>query len=171
MVRGSAVARRIRRALVVCALVAGVAAMHHVGTATPDVATAPPTAVAAAAVHSLVDAGGLSTGAVTDHHAGAEPARATGPAAAAPAATTAGHPADHAATHGPTGAGHDLLHLCLAVVVSAALALLGWLLVRHGVLRWVVRRWSGALPGRALLRPPRAVLGRSLLLSVCVMRT
>jgi hypothetical protein len=160
----SAMTRRIRRALVVCALVAGVAAMHHVGTATPDAEVAAPTAVAGAAVHSLADVAAAPSGAAAHYHPAAE--RAAGAAVAAGPTTTG-----HVPGHGATGPGYDLLHLCLAVAVSAVLALLGLLLVRHGTLRWIVGRWTSALLRRPLFRPPRAVPGRALLLSVCVMRT
>jgi hypothetical protein len=65
------------------------------------------------------------------------------------------------------GGEHDLLHLCLAVLIAAGgLLLLAWLLTavdRPGHLRpaWLV---THPLP------PPRPA-GRSLLTSLCVMRT
>lgn len=164
MLSSSATTRRIRRALVVCALVAGVAAMHHVGTATPDSEVAPPTAVAGAAAHSLVDLAAAPSGPAGHHHPAVE--HADGSASAAAPSTTG-----HVPGHGATGPGYDLLHLCLAVAVSAVLALLGWLLVRGGTLRWVVGRWTSASLRRPLVRPPWVVPGRALLLSVCVLRT
>jgi hypothetical protein len=164
MLRGSAATRRLRRLFVVSALTAGVAVMHHVGTASPDADTAPPTAVVTAASHILADSGGGSTSAAAD---GPAHSRSTGPAAAAAAPVPAGHAADH----GTAGWAHDLLHLCLAVVVSAALALLGRLLVQRGALLWIVARWTGVPCRPSMVRPPQVRPGRALLLSVCVMRT
>ena len=79
------------------------------------------------------------------------------------AATTRAQPADC-----DTGMGHDLLHLCLAVLGAAAgLLLLAWLLLAictdapmAGLLLWV----------RRVRRPPGPA-GRSLLTSLCVLRT
>lgn len=166
----SATGRRIRRALVVCALIAGIAVMHHVGKAIPGLEAAPATAVAAAVGHILVDPAVASTGG-GHNHPGAESAQTGGAAAIAASAPPAGQGAGHDAGHGTTGASHDLLHLCLAVVVSAALALLGWWLARRAAPRRIVGRWNGVRRWPPLVRPPRVLTGRLVLLSVCVMRT
>jgi hypothetical protein len=71
---------------------------------------------------------------------------------------------------GDSGMGHDMLHLCLAVLWAAGgLLLLAWLLVAVGtgaatpaatLLLWARRVW----------RPP-GTTGRPLLTSLCVLRT
>ncbi|HEX8869550.1 MAG TPA: hypothetical protein VF821_28065 [Lentzea sp.] len=61
---------------------------------------------------------------------------------------------------------HDLLHLCLAVLVAATVALTAWFLVRTALPQ------LAALPSETPLstpqRPPPG--GRSLLTSLCVLR-
>ncbi|MEU0880934.1 hypothetical protein ABZ345_20200 [Lentzea sp. NPDC005914] len=61
---------------------------------------------------------------------------------------------------------HNLLHMCLAVLVAAAVALTAWFLVRTALPR------LAALPSEVPLstpqRPPPG--GRSLLTSLCVLR-
>lgn len=64
-----------------------------------------------------------------------------------------------------TGMGHDLLHLCLAVLGAAAVFLLAtWLLATMGATRADPGGQRPPFP-----RAPRAA-GRSLLASVCVLR-
>jgi hypothetical protein len=67
-----------------------------------------------------------------------------------------------------SGTGHELMHLCLAVLSAAGGLLLAWLVVMVGAR-------DHAAPGR--VRPPvwhawrlPATVGRSLLASVCVLR-
>jgi hypothetical protein len=68
-----------------------------------------------------------------------------------------------------TGMGHDLLHMCLAVLwATGGFLFLAWLLIAVGAaaaLAAGLRPWS-----RRVWRPPRAA-GRSLLALVCVLRT
>jgi hypothetical protein len=97
-------------------------------------------------------------------HAAAMPApEATSPVVAA---TPRARPAGDSGT----GMGHDLLHMCLAVLYAAGgFLFLTWLLIAVGAgasaLAAGRRPWS-----RRVWRPPRAA-GRSLLTLVCVMRT
>jgi hypothetical protein len=69
-----------------------------------------------------------------------------------------------------TGTGHDLLHMCLAVLwATGGFLFLAWLLIAVGAGASAptagLRPWS-----RRVWRPPRAA-GRSLLTLVCVLRT
>jgi thiol-disulfide isomerase/thioredoxin len=97
-------------------------------------------------------------------HAGAMPeAEATSPVVVA---TPQARPAGGSGT----GVGHDLLHMCLAVLYAAGgFLFLAWLLasVTGGApaLKAGLRPWS-----RRFWRPPRPA-GRSLLTFVCVLRT
>lgn len=143
------------RTLPVFALVAGIAVMHQAGAAAADVPALPGApGTTEAAPHAAAEAAGLdSHGSAHGHSAG-----------------PAGYSAAHQDAAGG-GAAHDVLHLCLAVVLSAALALLGWLLVRHGVLWLIPRLWAAASRRPPVGRPPRAVPGSVLLISLCVMRT
>ncbi|MFJ8961786.1 hypothetical protein ACIRG5_20600 [Lentzea sp. NPDC102401] len=61
---------------------------------------------------------------------------------------------------------HDLLHLCLAVLVAAAVVLLGWFLVRTALPR------LAALPAEPPLSTPQHPPpgGRQLLTTLCVLR-
>lgn len=67
-------------------------------------------------------------------------------------------------------ADHSLLHLCLAVIIAAAMLLVGWLLL-------IRRPWISALQSTAFrarrmpARPPPRPHGSALLVSLCVMRT
>jgi hypothetical protein len=61
---------------------------------------------------------------------------------------------------------HDLLHLCLAVLAAAAVALTAWFLVRTALPR--LAALPSELPLSTPLRPPPG--GRSLLTSLCVLR-
>lgn len=61
---------------------------------------------------------------------------------------------------------HDLLHLCLAVLVAAAVVLLGWFLVRTALPLLAVTRSEAPLSTPQ--RPPPG--GRRLLTTLCVLR-
>jgi hypothetical protein len=61
---------------------------------------------------------------------------------------------------------HDLLHLCLAVLVAAVVVLLGWFLVRTALPRLAAP--PAATPLSTPQRPPPG--GRQLLTTLCVMR-
>ncbi|WP_434445113.1 hypothetical protein [Lentzea sp. E54] len=61
---------------------------------------------------------------------------------------------------------HDLLHLCLAVLVATALVLLGWFLVRTAPTRLAAHRTE--TPPSTPPRPPPG--GRQLLTTLCVLR-
>lgn len=134
--------RAVLRLLAVGALVGVVVFMHHAMTVSP----AEPSAIAAA----------------HDHREGS-PAHLEG----APA-----NPADEsvATENGADSHAEDLLHLCLAILASAAIMLLGWLLGSRVPLAWFTpaklqERWV------CILRPPRRPSGTALLLSLCMMRT
>jgi hypothetical protein len=71
--------------------------------------------------------------------------------------------------HG-TGTGHDLLHLCLVVLGAAGgVLLLAWLLTAVGA-GWSAPSAKLLPPPWRTWRPPRTA-GRSLLASICVLRT
>ncbi|MFD8495791.1 hypothetical protein [Amycolatopsis sp. NPDC059657] len=77
---------------------------------------------------------------------------------------------DAAANHsGSSGHGHDLLHLCLAVLVTLAGLVLGWLLMRRARTA-IGRRAPNSAVASAGRGPPRAWLVRDLLSSLCVLR-
>ena len=61
---------------------------------------------------------------------------------------------------------HDLLHLCLAVLVAAAVVLLGWFLVRTALPRLAAP--PAETPLSTPQRPPPG--GRQLLTTLCVLR-
>ncbi|MFJ5985629.1 hypothetical protein [Lentzea sp. NPDC092896] len=61
---------------------------------------------------------------------------------------------------------HDLTHLCLAVLVAAAVVLLGWFLVRTALPR--LAEPVGETPASTPQRPPPG--GRQLLTTLCVLR-
>ncbi|MDX3660468.1 hypothetical protein PV646_24465 [Streptomyces sp. ID05-26A] len=61
---------------------------------------------------------------------------------------------------------HDLTHLCLAVLVSAAVVLLGWFLARTALPR--PPEPTGETPPSTPPRPPPG--GRQLLTTLCVLR-
>jgi hypothetical protein len=69
----------------------------------------------------------------------------------------------------PSGYGHDMLHLCLAVLVAAAVLTLAWLLWRHGhtVRRHRKPRTSVPEAGRG---PPWLWRTSDLLSCLCVLR-
>lgn len=125
-------------------------------------------------VMRMLAACALLAGVVAMHHvATASPGEAAAVAAvedAGPAA--AHHGAGHSDPFGVGGAGHadDLLHLCVAVAVSAVLVALGWLPARRRVLYRVgwPRSWVHRQPRP---RSPRVLSGAALLTSLCVMRT
>jgi hypothetical protein len=76
--------------------------------------------------------------------------------------------ADHAVSHHQDEPHeHDLLHLCLAVLAAVAVALTTWFLVQTALPR------LAAPPGRSPASPPQRPPpgGRSLLTSLCVLRT
>ena len=62
---------------------------------------------------------------------------------------------------------HDLLHLCLAVLIAAAVVLLGWFLVGTTLPQLAAAR-SEAPPSTPQRPPPG---GRQLLTTLCVLRT
>ena len=62
---------------------------------------------------------------------------------------------------------HDLLHLCLAVLVAAAVVLLGWFLV--GTTFPLLATARSEAPLSTPQRPPPG--GRQLLTALCVLRT
>jgi hypothetical protein len=132
--------RAVLRLLAVGALVGGVVFMHHAMTASP----AEPSAVAAA----------------QDDLKG-------------PPAHLEGAPADPdesvATDHGPDSHSQNLLHLCLAILASAAIMLLGWLLRTRIPLGWFCLPRLQERSAR-ILRPPRRPTGSALLLSLCVTR-
>ncbi|GGM72006.1 hypothetical protein GCM10011609_04720 [Lentzea pudingi] len=61
---------------------------------------------------------------------------------------------------------HDLTHLCLAVLVAAAVVLLGWFLVRTALPR--LAEPADETPPSTPQRPPPG--GRQLLTTLCVLR-
>ncbi|MEU3641972.1 hypothetical protein AB0E59_01230 [Lentzea sp. NPDC034063] len=61
---------------------------------------------------------------------------------------------------------HDLTHLCLAVLVAAAVVLLGWFLVQTALPR--LAEPVGETPPSTPQRPPPG--GRQLLTTLCVLR-
>lgn len=61
---------------------------------------------------------------------------------------------------------HDLLHLCLAVLVAVAVAVTAWLLVRTALPRLTAH--PSETPLSTPQRPPPG--GRSLLTTLCVLR-
>lgn len=76
------------------------------------------------------------------------------------------HPSEEPA---PSSPGHDMLHLCVAVLCAvASLLLLAWLLVRSTPRKTARTPGASAWP-RAPGHPP-PVGGRALLSSVCVLR-
>jgi hypothetical protein len=94
----------------------------------------------------------------------------TVPAPAAMSAAIGAAPEARPAGDSGTGTGHDLLHLCVAVLgATGGFLLLAWLLIAVGAgapsLTAGLRPWS-----RRVWRPPDTA-GRSLLTFVCVLRT
>lgn len=92
------------------------------------------------------------------------------PAAEATSPIIAATPEVRPAGDSGTGMGHDLLHMCLAVLYAAGgFLFLAWLLASvtggKATLATGFRPWS-----RHVWRPPRPA-GRSLLTFVCVLRT
>ncbi|GHH33973.1 hypothetical protein [Lentzea cavernae] len=75
----------------------------------------------------------------------------------------AGHAVSH---HQEQPHDHDLLHLCLAVLVAAAVALVGWFLVRTALP--LLPAAQTRTPLSAPQRPPPG--GRRLLTTLCVLR-
>jgi hypothetical protein len=144
-------ARWAVRALVVLALVAGIVMMHHVVSANESAAATAGSADQSAAV-------------AVDHHA-----FTTESVGGTIAGHSNGAAASDASAAGQPSGGHDLLHWCAAVAFSAALLLFGLVLIRFGVPRWfILPRWRETWPRRVW--PPSLAAGRSLLMSVCVMR-
>jgi hypothetical protein len=87
--------------------------------------------------------------------------------------TTATTPAELPEIHSPagpaSGAGHDLMHLCLAIMGAAGgFVLLAWLLMATGGAGLAPFGGPRVVAAR-LWRPPRRA-GRSLLTSVCLLR-
>ncbi|MGW6442097.1 hypothetical protein [Lentzea sp. NPDC055074] len=78
----------------------------------------------------------------------------------------AGHTMSHQQEQQEQPHEHDLLHLCLAVLVAAAVVLLGWFLVRTALPR--LEALPGDEPPSAPARPPPG--GRTLLTTLCVLR-
>jgi hypothetical protein len=68
-----------------------------------------------------------------------------------------------------TGMGHDLLHMCLAVLAAGGFLFLAWLLAAVTGGAPALATWRRPWP-RRVWRPPRPT-GRSLLTFVCVLRT
>lgn len=86
------------------------------------------------------------------------------------AAGAAGHgSAAGLATDDSVGIAHSMLHLCIAIFASAALAMIGWLLVRPATRWWTL--WSPAvnLPWPPTAKSPR-ISGNALVTSLCVIR-
>jgi hypothetical protein len=134
--------RAVLRLLAVGALVGGVVFMHHAMTVSP------------------AESSGIA--ATQDHREGARAHLELAPTS----------PVDEsiATDHGADSHAQDLLHLCLAVLASAAIMLVGWLLGSRVQLAWfspakLKEHWV------PILRPPRSPSGTALLLSLCVMRT
>lgn len=134
------VTQGVLRLVVVCALLGGVILMHHVA--------------GDAAGHGV----GGSPHVAADHTVIADHTVAADHAGAGSAGLHPGHLA------------HAVLHLCVAVLVSVAVAVLGWLLVRLGVHWWTSLLRLAGLRWPQLVRPPRPS-GAVLLISLCVMRT
>ncbi len=150
MVIGRAVALRIAA---VVALALGLVVMHHI--ATPDDHNASPhhssnltTSDTAAAVHDGAHDDDLHPSAA--HHGDSHALQAE---------------------NDGTATGHELLHLCLFIVTTAALGMTGLVLAawlrqprpwsqEHARANWI-------LPAR----PPPRLRGSTLLVSLCVMRT
>jgi len=132
--------RRIRHGLLLCALALAVLGMHHLALG-PQPAGCHQPAPLSMTSHD----GGSNAGVLVD----------------APSARPSGGPAtDH---------GHDLLHMCLAVLNAAAwLLLLAVLWTAAGTIGQVAARpRSFVRRASRQLRPA----GRPLLLSICVSRT
>ncbi|RIQ23211.1 hypothetical protein DY240_12825 [Jiangella rhizosphaerae] len=111
----------------------------------------------------------LLLGIVLMHHvAGAGHADGHSPAHE-PAA--AAHAEGHDGEPSPSPSGHELVHLCLAVLTAAVLVLAGRVLLRR--LPPLARRARDAVvtwPARRV-RPPPRLYGSALLTSLCVLRT
>jgi hypothetical protein len=125
-----------------CALVFGLVGMHHLpGGAGQAMAEAPGATVMAAA------------------HAVAQ----------APCCTAPGPAAALLSPAHDSGGGHDMLHLCLAILLAAAALVLASILRRRSHLRFSAARAcpAGAAAGRG---PPRFRRCSDLLSSLCVLR-
>ncbi|WP_166355298.1 hypothetical protein [Phytoactinopolyspora limicola] len=142
------------RVFVLGLLMLGIVAMHHLGGPASSDSAEASTSTVAAANHSLAHAGhAAGQHSAPTHQVDIEGSDAAG-------ASHSG--ADHDASH-------HLLHLCLAVLTAAVLAVGLWLLVAR------VRMWSIPRPGTLIRQgiprpPPRRRHGFVLLLSLCVIR-
>jgi hypothetical protein len=68
-------------------------------------------------------------------------------------------------------AGHEMLHLCLAVLMSAVILLVGRLYGLRPRSPWLVPLVRHHVLGPARSRPPPRPYGTALFVSLCVMRT
>jgi hypothetical protein len=138
----SSTARRARQVLLLCALALSVIGMHQLVLAAPGT----PHATMSAEAHTVAPPTAMTSGMAP---------------VAPPEVRPAGVPGSNK--------GHDLLHLCLAVLcATGGVLLLAWLLpvVSIGAPALAdLRPWS-----RRVWRPP-GTAGRSLLTSLCVLRT
>lgn len=139
------IGRLAARVMAVAVLVLGLVVMHHVARAGTDGASSHESPTMAADANETIE-----------HAMGAN--------------VVAGDLAADTEHGDASSAGHDLLHLCLAVVSAAAVLVVGWLLL-------VRRPWlptSSFVAFRARPKPSRAPPrphGSALLMSLCVMRT
>jgi hypothetical protein len=136
------------RWVLLCALTFGLIGMHNLAAGDPAHASmghiVMPSTLTATMPASSTDAAGMSC-CGSDHNLGIG---------------LPGH---------PSGYGHDMLHLCLAVLVAAAVLIMAWLLCRRGHTAWRHRKPRTSLPaaGRG---PPLALRTSGLLSSLCVLR-
>jgi hypothetical protein len=154
-------ARWATRAIMVVALVAGIVFMHHVVTAHESAGAHEgatmhehgPGAVAAGSAHAADEH-------VVDVHAAHAHGGAShgdlGDAASADARESSG--------------GHGLAHWCAAMIASIGLLVLALLLVRVCLPLRVIPSAVSATWSRLVHPPPQRLAGRTLLMSVCVMR-
>jgi hypothetical protein len=134
--------RELVLALALVGVVAGLVGMHHVLAAGTHAAPMPGDAPAAAVVHRAA------------------------PAPGAEAATTAPRQGGHGEHD---GFGADLLHLCLAVLVTGAALVIALAVVRGGEVVPVLRARSTGARATSPRAPPLPVPRRLALL--CVLRT
>jgi hypothetical protein len=140
-------ARRARQLLLLCALALSVIGMHQLVLAAPGT----PHATMSAEAHTVAPPAAMTSGmtAVTT-------------SAALPEVQPAGAPG--------SDMGHDLLHLCLAVLcATGGVLLLAWLLA--AVDTTLPTLVTGLRPPPWLTRRPSRTAGRFLLVSLCVLRT
>lgn len=140
---------RLRHGLLLCVLALAVLGMHHLALAPHTTSCHQPVPPTTASASHMGGPSGHASGVL-------EAGMLTKP----PSAHSAGGPA--------TGTGHDLMHLCLAVLTAA-----GWLLLLTMLWTAVGEPERGTARLRLLATHAwrrRRTTGRSLLTSVCVLR-